>query len=497
LSKLEVGKGAIYLYIDTITGMFFGYIFWLFLSKITAPEIIGTSSAVVSFATILATIVAIGVPNGVQRFLGKSFSEQKIEDTKVAVKASLFLVFIGILVCSTVILIVKDWVYDVFRIDLNLLIITMLFIASSAIGILFRSVIIASLKTKVLIVVSIFSTIAKFVLAIVLLVLNDTGVLGVTISITIFPILTSILLSFNIMAIFKPSRDKPEVSFSHYLKNILVASIVFWIPSLINIMGIQLGTIVVHESQGASQAGLYFIALSIATGISIVVSVLSIIAYPTLSGMQDGRKRFAWRLTKISLIITLPLSSSIIFYSKEVMQLFGRGYIEGSSILEILLLSILPTAVMSGINTLVYSYGNYRQVLIIGLAGSIPRTILYFILVAIYGSIGAAISYTIGAIIGFAVSIPIAKKISMKIFWKDLTYILIIPTGFAVVLRYFGINYMIAIIIVLITSYILFLKLQILNRSDIQDSLGLLPPSISNPIINVLNTLGKKLNRSY
>jgi hypothetical protein len=39
--------------------------------------------------------------------------------------------------------------------------------------------------------------------------------------------------------------------------------------------------------------------------------------------------------------------------------------------------------------------------------------------------------------------------------------------------------------------------LQILNRSDIQDSLGLLPPSISNPIINVLNTLGKKLNRSY
>ena len=56
-------------------------IFWLFLSKIATPEVIRTSSAVISLATILATIVTIGIPNGIQRFLGKSFSEQKLEDT--------------------------------------------------------------------------------------------------------------------------------------------------------------------------------------------------------------------------------------------------------------------------------------------------------------------------------------------------------------------------------------------------------------------------------
>jgi O-antigen/teichoic acid export membrane protein len=199
----------------------------------------------------------------------------------------------------------------------------------------------------------------------------------------------------------------------------------------------------------------------------------------------------------MSLLISLPFSSSIIFYSKEVMQLFGQGYSEGSSSLEILLLSMLPTAIMTGTNILVYSYGNYRQVLAIGLATSIPRTLLYFILVPIFGGTGAAMSYTIGSVIGFIVSIVISKKVGMQIFWKELAYILVIPTTVGFLLSYFGINYIVGIFATLILSYILFLKLLIITRSDIHDSLRILPYSISNPIINIFNILEKKLNGSY
>ena len=144
-----------------------------------------------------------------------------------------------------------------------------------------------------------------------------------------------------------------------------------------------------------------------------------------------------------------------------------------------------------------YSYGNYRQVLIIGLASSIPRTVLYFTLVPIYGSNGSAISFTIGSIIGFIACIAISKKIGMCVFWKDLIYMFIIPTALGYVLSHFAMNYLIGIPLAVVISYVLLLKLQVLNRADVQDSFGILPSNISIPLINGFNTLGKKLNRSY
>ncbi len=133
MSKQDVGKGAAYVYIETVISMISGYVFWFVMAKITTSEIIGISSTIVSLATIFITIVTIGIPNGVQRFLGKSFFEQKIEDAKVFVKASLFLITVGIVVCSSVILFAQNWFFTTFGIDFNLVAIAVLLMASSAI----------------------------------------------------------------------------------------------------------------------------------------------------------------------------------------------------------------------------------------------------------------------------------------------------------------------------------------------------------------------------
>src|SRR3989475_1080867 len=410
--------------------MIFGYIFWFILSRFTTPEIVGTSSTVISLSTIFITIVAIGIPSGIQRFLGKSFSELKIENAKVFTSSSLLLTAIGIVASGILILIGKDWFDETFRIDFNLLIVVILLIGTYSITNLFRSVVIASLNTKKLPLIMILSSVVKQVIAIILVMIG-AGALGVTIGYAFFPILSSLFLSIVVLTIFKSSKRKPDVVFNRALKDILTASTVSWIPSIIYTVGLHLGQIMVFGTHGANQAGVYFIAFSIAGAISAVMLVLLTIAYPALSAMDDGRKRLTWRVTKISLIIAIPISSAVIFTSKETMQLFGQSYIAGSFPLEILLVSMLPTAIMTGINTLVYSYGNFRQVLVIGLSSNIPRAVLYFTLVPIYGSMGAAVSYTIGSIAGFIWSAVIAKKIGLKISWKDLVLILLIPTGFA------------------------------------------------------------------
>jgi O-antigen/teichoic acid export membrane protein len=213
--------------------------------------------------------------------------------------------------------------------------------------------------------------------------------------------------------------------------------------------------------------------------------------------MNGGRRVFLWRVIKIGLIIVLPLSSSSLFYSKDIMQIFGHNYVEGTLPLQLLLLSILPTAISAGISILMFSYGNYREVLIIGLATSIPRILLYFIFIPWYSGAGAALSFTLGSIIGFIASIIIGKKLGKIIFWKDLSVIFFIPILFAFLLSNINIHFVPAMVISIILSYLLLLKLEIINRNDVQDSLVVLPSNIAKPIIDTVNKIGSKLNKNY
>ncbi|HYL67317.1 MAG TPA: oligosaccharide flippase family protein [Nitrosopumilaceae archaeon] len=476
--------------------MFSGYVFWFIISKFATAATVGTSSAVISMVTIFINIATIGIPIGVERFLGKSFSEKKLGNARLFVEASTVLVSFGTLACCIAILIFRNLIQNVFKIDPSLMVVAILLICSSCIYNLFRSVIISSLKTKSLPLIMIISTGAKIVLSIVL-VLMGMGAFGITLGYALFSILGSILFIIVVIMIFKGSKNNADLKLKQSFKNILEASMTNWIPALIATLGSQLGTIVVFASNGASQAGVYFISYSIVTAIAAVASVLFTIAFPALSAMDDGRKTFVWRIIKMSAIISIPFSASAFFYSKEIMQLFGQSYADGSLLLQIMVLATLPGQIASGVSTLTYSYGKYRQALSIGITGNVARIILFFILVPMYGSSGAALSYTLSTITSLIMSMYISRKIGLHIFWKIIVLTHIVPFVLAFVLSYFQVNFIIGTFITLVSSYLLLLRLHIITRSDIQDSVGVLPGSIANSTLNLLNKIGKKLDSSY
>src|SRR5919106_1499565 len=102
-TKTQVGRGALYLYIENIAVMFSGYIFWLLITKITTPEVIGISGTIVSFSAIAVTIVNMGIPISIQRFLGRTYVTQSIDDTRTYVKSSFILLLCPILTSTVVI----------------------------------------------------------------------------------------------------------------------------------------------------------------------------------------------------------------------------------------------------------------------------------------------------------------------------------------------------------------------------------------------------------
>ncbi len=114
-----------------------------------------------------------------------------------------------------------------------------------------------------------------------------------------------------------------------YYKDIFVSSLANWIPTIIYTIGSHLGTLLVFGSHGSTEAGIYFIAFSLSMAVTALTSALFSIAYPIQSSMQDGRKRFTWRIIKLSLIISLPFSTCMIFYSKEILELISTGLRHG------------------------------------------------------------------------------------------------------------------------------------------------------------------------
>lgn len=483
-----------FLYIENVTAMIYGYAFWYILSKITTTDVIGISSSLISLATIFVTVASVGIPLGSQRFLGKLFAEKKIEEARTVVNASLFVILGGSVICSIIILVTSGWTLNNY--ENNLVIIMVILVASSAISTQFRYIIIASLQTKKLVIVSIISSGMKLVLT-VILVLEGAKESGVMTGFTVAPLLSSVFFTFYVLSLTKSPKQKPIHEFIKTLKPLLKASVVSWIPLLIDSLGTQMGTIIVLGIQGSSQAGIYFIAFQITVGISAVIWALESVTYPKLSAMSEGRKLFLWRVIKIGLIIVLPLSSSLIFYANDVMQFFGYDYVGGAYPLQILLLSILPTTITVGISILVYSYGKYSQVLMIGLGSAIPRTILYFILIPWYSGTGAALGFTIGSISGLIISLIIAKRENIILSWRDLGLIFIVPITLALFLSNFVINIVIGIIVSVIFSYLLLLKLNIIDRIDVENSISVLPERIAIPITRTINKIANKLNKNY
>lgn len=437
----------------------------------------------------------MGIPSGVSRFLAKSFYEKGLNEASVLVKDSLALVCLGLFGSALVLFIINEWFYVTF--DRTLILFTMLLLGASAISRLLNSIVIASLKTKIIPKIMLVVASIRTALVVILVLLN-VGAIGVLIGYISFEVLESILLAFAVLRLLSERKKSSTTKPNHSFKSILTASFPVWAPKMIIVIsGANLGTVIVFGSSGSVQAASYSLSYAISSAVFALVLPLFAIAYPVVVAMSDGRKRFTWRIIKISIIISLPLSLSVIFYSDDVINLLGNQYAVASILLKLFLLAILPNSVSIMIGQLVYAYGNYKQVLYIGLASAIPTAILYLLLVPVFGALGGASSYLIGSIISFTFSTIVARRIGLEIHWKDMGLILFISFVPAIIFSSLHLHYIVGIISTVLTSYVVFLKFNIINRSDVEDTLNVLPPSIAIPIKTIVHRVARLLNNKY
>ena len=93
----RVLRGSIWLSIGFILSNFFSFIYWLFISRVISPEVVGKVAVILGVESLTLAILNLGIPMGVQRFLGRSYGRNDLRSlAEYFYTSALFLIVISL-----------------------------------------------------------------------------------------------------------------------------------------------------------------------------------------------------------------------------------------------------------------------------------------------------------------------------------------------------------------------------------------------------------------
>jgi len=184
----------------------------------------------------------------------------------------------------------------------------------------------------------------------------------------------------------KPVSYSEIVKFSKHLFVISVLSTV-----LANIDVIILGKFVSKEN-----IGLYGMALKVSLIISFILPALNSVFVPLINEYfvkKDFEKlrNVAVRSSKIMTLFTLPLVIAVIFFHNKIMSFFGNEFTAAGLVLLILVSGQFVRSINASSGFIAMSCGKHRQMTLNLIITFTVHITLMFIIVPIYGIIGAAV----------------------------------------------------------------------------------------------------------
>jgi len=459
----SVVRGGFWLYLSSVIDNLAGFLYWMIVSAIVGPTVVGMASAISGLASLFLSILNLGVGTGATRFFGMYLgSDDEVRLYEYFWTSFIFNSLIHV-IAGVIIMLLGITGYSVSNISGLMLVFASLIIVGG-IGAIPSSLITSMIKTEVIFTATFLSIFFRFGVGITLITIYNLGWVGVVIGNTI-----QLYTRLIIITAYSISKTYKRVIFSYNaLKDVLIAGSPSWLPGLIASIGSWVGLLSVYVISGALETGYYYISSAISNIILMISSSILTLSFPVLSGMRDGRKRALSQIMKISLALTLPISTYVMFYPWVPLSLIGREYVDSSTILTILLASAVPTIITSSIVNLVYAYGKYLLVLIVNLAVSISRLVLYYYLIPSYGGLGSAIAFTVGSYVGLLTTLYIIKSINLIVDWYLILKVILIPTLLSIPCLVLNINWFIALMLV-VSSYIIYLKTKIISKDELKE----------------------------
>ncbi|MCX7796090.1 MAG: oligosaccharide flippase family protein [bacterium] len=324
----------------------------------------------------------------------------------------------------------------------------------------------AILRTEYTALTQISSSLIRLTVSLLLIYLGY-GFVGLMMGYVVAGLTTSILMLAFPINILKKLGARFSISLES-IKDSVEAGIVTWIPNLLTLIGQWVGVLGLFSMIGVVETGLYFVAFTMTSVIMSIPQSILILSFPSISGMGNGRKKAMSRTVKISTSLMAPIAFFLILYPSTIPEFLGRTYVGASDLIRILSLGYLVSPINAGYIYYAYAIGNYRDVLIAGLAGTIPRLLLYPFMISLHEDVGAAITFSMGNITTLLMVVICAQRKNYGLQFKQYLKIIIIPIGISTMLMFFKIDWIIGLVS-LSTSYIIYGRLRIITKEDLRE----------------------------
>ncbi|ACL71030.1 flippase [Halothermothrix orenii] len=414
---LDVTKKSGVVFIGRIIGVLFGLVFNFIVARYMGAEAYGRFMYVYTFISFFPIITRFGLDQGLVSFLPPLVDDNKVEERNGLITSSILFTLITGFVLSTIIITNSKFIatnilnspelVDLIRYSTPLLILLAFTQLSRGI---FRGIGIIKYFVQGQ---NILTPIVKIACIITFSFLGFK-IYGILISFYISLGLTSLYLFYKILKMGFLSSIK---SINHgLLKDVFRFSFPLLLTGLLGFLINRIDTFMIGYFLSDDKVGIYNIALRIGTMSSFILIAFNTMFAPMISslhhkGEMDKLAAMYKIITKWILAINLVAFSIILLFNRDIMHLFGKEFIAGSTAL--VLISI-GQVVNAGVGSAGYinvmtghpHYELYTNILVVGM-----NVTLNYALIPNYGINGAAVASLI--------SVSLTNIIKLLLVYKD------------------------------------------------------------------------------
>lgn len=493
---INTSKNILYTSISNLITPGFTFLFWLVTAKLSGSDAIGIASTIASISLIISTFVVLDTRLGMKRYMGIAIATGDLGKFKQILLSTVLFVSLTITVGAILIAAPSLRIMEFIGIDRQYAWILIAIIPAMSFNSIFSEALIAAQQSKKLVLPLVIGSIVRFPLLFGLSYVFSTSATGVIISYSAFLFVSTAFYSVYLAKLVHKSHVREIKNLVSNLRQVLSAGLASWIPHIISVLGSQLAIVSVFSLQGAAETGKFYLPMTIFTFTQFVVSGINRVSHPIIAGMPSTEQqvRFVSYNIKLAFIVTMPIAIVLLFYGGDLLAILGKEYVSARSTLAIFMMGMPLTIITEMVYYFVYGRGHIRSLLYLGLAGNIPRILLYYITIPLLGLDGAALSYVIGTVAQLVLSIEIAKSQSLPIHYKSCIVLSAVPSLIGVAVWLINIQHVIAALIIFFCSLIVYIRLGLFTDNEIRSIIYTsLPKSLAEKIYRQLSKIIHKI----
>jgi O-antigen/teichoic acid export membrane protein len=408
---------AMLLFLDQILVAITNWLYWLVISRFTVTSEIGQATSVYSLVLLVSTLAQVGLEYPLLK--KSSLHRSQILGTALTIELILLpgLIAALILVAST----------NVYHASLNeLLWVAVVLLTLSPISFIARFALLGISNARAVLIFDVLATSAKFLAAYILLSMGY-GAFGILFSF----VMASLVAAVGMLAIVKWRLPLKLVRDKRYIVEVFKEGLSN-APSKLSRILITTLSVILLASFGISDSdiGVFYIAMML----SIVgASLASSMSFTVIPASTESNLDLSSGSLRLGLSLTAPVVAAFLVAPNYILSVIGPEYTSAATILLVLSVGILPTAIAMNAISKFNNLGHGRKIIAIGVIQVSGFLISFFILVPHFGDLGAAYSILISSTASAVFAVPLFERAERRYIAKSVIAVIIgSTTGYVI-----------------------------------------------------------------